>query len=216
MLSRGTFPSPLIITTSATQVSLLPRVTSFVTDNHNLTDAGRYLYRFDAREQTDTPIRLPITPSDAPFRPVDAIYLPPKYDGRSLVVAEWSGISVLQSRDGKWQTAKYLGFVPNDPDITASGAEVTAIVEVAGSIFMSNEWPPDPIVDGTFAGNRTSFLSWISRNRLTSWWRGTAVNDLTSEDGWSRIVFEFLCACYRWELQSDRGYGHSVLSYNCV
>ncbi|RWA10911.1 hypothetical protein EKO27_g4183 [Xylaria grammica] len=114
-----------------------------------------------------TPTRIPIsypTPS-AVIRPGDAIYLPPKYANEVLLITEHdAGVSVLRSQDGKgasrrgkWQRAEFLGRIPNPPGIAANGGLVTAAVEIAGSVFMIEEWFTDPLVPGTSAGNRTSF-----------------------------------------------------------
>ncbi|GAW11440.1 hypothetical protein ANO14919_007860 [Xylariales sp. No.14919] len=141
--------------------------TLLVTDARNRSADGGALYRFDMSAAKGTPTRVPIsypTPS-AVIRPGDAVYLPPKYANEVLLITEHdAGVSVLRSQDGKgasrrdkWQRAEFLGRIPNPPGIAANGGLVTAAVEIAGSVFMIEEWFTDPLVPGTSAGNRTSF-----------------------------------------------------------
>ncbi|KAI1074904.1 hypothetical protein F5B20DRAFT_425300 [Whalleya microplaca] len=125
-------------------------------DAENNTASGGQIYRFDMAADKGTPVLVPKTP-DTIITSLDAIYLPPKYGGTVLLVSEHErGVSVLRSKDGKWESAEYLGRVPNDPSLDA-GALVTAPVEIAGSLYMVEEWFSDPIVNGTVAGNRTEF-----------------------------------------------------------
>ncbi|KAI1345783.1 hypothetical protein F5Y01DRAFT_322754 [Xylaria sp. FL0043] len=147
--------------------------TLLVADARNHSDSGGALYRFDMSAPRGTPTRVPIAyPSanssgaDEVIRPGDAIYLPQRYGGAVLLITEHeAGVSVLRSRaeDDKrgkgdeWRSAEFLGRIPNPPEITASGGVVTAAVEIAGSVYMVEEWFTDPLVPGTSAGNRTSF-----------------------------------------------------------
>ena len=81
----------------------------------------------------------------------DGLYAPRKYCGR---VALWSddhvnkvgGIVVYGSLDG-WQTARYLGLIPNNNALAGNGTP-TATVQIADSIFISEEYfqPVDPPV----------------------------------------------------------------------
>ncbi|KAI0473394.1 hypothetical protein GGR56DRAFT_529826 [Xylariaceae sp. FL0804] len=128
-----------------------------VSDCNNNSARGGDLYRFDLKADKGTPVLIPRTPNTT-IMGLDAIYMPPKYDGKVLLVAEHDrGMSVHRSADGKWKTAEYIGRVPNPPALNAAGAIVTAPLEVAGSLFMVEEWFADPIVPGTNAGNRTQF-----------------------------------------------------------
>ncbi|KAI0457368.1 hypothetical protein F5B21DRAFT_521215 [Xylaria acuta] len=139
--------------------------TLLVTDARNRSVDGGALYRFDTAARKGTPTRVPISypgrnRTEDVIRPGDAIYLPPKYDNEVLLITEHdAGVSVLRSREGKskWRSAEFLGRIPNAPDITAAGGVVTAAVEIAGSVFMVEEWFTDLLVPGTSAGNRTSF-----------------------------------------------------------
>ncbi|KAH9897546.1 hypothetical protein F4778DRAFT_783124 [Xylariomycetidae sp. FL2044] len=152
------------------------------TRNNSVEDGGSAIYRFDMTAETGTPVLVPLTmpPSNnnnsssssnttTPRPPPlllghDAIYLPPKYNGTVLLLAEHDrGVSVLRSRDAKWETAEYVGLVPNnndddedDPALDA-GALVTAPLEIAGSLYMVEDWFTDALVPGTSAGNRSVF-----------------------------------------------------------
>ncbi|KAI1131824.1 hypothetical protein F5Y10DRAFT_285312 [Nemania abortiva] len=144
--------------------------TLLVSDARNRSADGGALYRFDMSAARGVPTLVPIaypsanaSASDV-IRPGDAIYLPPKYDNEVLLITEHdAGVSVLRSRargaakENKWRSAEFLGRIPNPPDVAASGAVVTAAVEIAGSVFMVEEWFTDPLVPGTSAGNRTLF-----------------------------------------------------------
>ena len=119
----------------------------------NDNDGGRLL-NFDLRSSKGTPKVVPLIPNHT-FTFSDAIYLPPKYHGTVLLVAEdGPGITVLRSKNGKWNTAEYLGTVPkNLPDLSF----VTAAVQVGDAVYMVVVPFGDPIVEGTLAGNRTDF-----------------------------------------------------------
>ncbi|KAL5314347.1 hypothetical protein ACEPPN_018773 [Leptodophora sp. 'Broadleaf-Isolate-01'] len=117
--------------------------TLLVNDNNG----GRML-RFDMRSSVGKPTVIPLTPNHT-FAISDAIYLPPKYKGTVLLVAEdGPGVTVLRSKSGKWDQAEYLGTVPkNLPD----SEFVTASVQVGDSLYMI------VVPAGTVAGNATEF-----------------------------------------------------------
>jgi hypothetical protein len=140
--------------------------TLLVADARNHQASGGALYRFDMTMLKGKPTLVPIVPSSlhgenkAVIRPTDGIYLPAKYNNTVLLIAERTGISVLRSRmsgANKWRSAEFLGRIPNPPDVAASGALVTAAVEIVGSVYLVEEWFTDPLVPGTSAGNRTLF-----------------------------------------------------------
>ncbi|KAI3323704.1 hypothetical protein HD806DRAFT_522282 [Xylariaceae sp. AK1471] len=141
--------------------------TLLVSDARNNSPGGGAIYRFNMTAPKGKPMLVPIVPSSphggnrAIVRPMDAIYLPAKYNNSVLLIAEHSaGVSVLRSRmkgKNKWRSADFLGRIPNPPDVAASGALVTAAVEIQGSVFLVEEWFTDPLVPGTSAGNRTLF-----------------------------------------------------------
>ncbi|KAI1372413.1 hypothetical protein F4677DRAFT_268272 [Hypoxylon crocopeplum] len=124
-------------------------------DAKNESGSGE-IYRFDLTADKGVPVLVPRTPDD-PIMSLDAVYLPPKYGGKVLLVSEHDrGVSVLRSADGKWESAEYLGLISNYSSL-ADGAVNTATVEVFGTIYTVDEWFTDPIVPGSAAGNRTEF-----------------------------------------------------------
>lgn len=158
--------------TGYTGFAAINGTTLLVADARNHSANGGALYRFDMGAAKGVPTPVPIaypsrpSPSSRVIRPGDAIYLPPKYDSDILLITEHdAGVSVLRSRTtrsvagkrDKWQSAEFLGRIPNPPDVAASGGVVTAAVEIAGQVFLVEEWFADSLVLGTSAGNRTSF-----------------------------------------------------------
>ncbi|KAH7308348.1 hypothetical protein BKA65DRAFT_177388 [Rhexocercosporidium sp. MPI-PUGE-AT-0058] len=119
----------------------------------NDNDGGRIL-KFDMRSSTGKPVVVPLT-ANYTLSFSDAIYLPPKYKGTVLLVAEDGvGITVLRSKNGKWDKAEFLGTVPkNLPDSELA----TAAVQVGDGLYMVVVPFGDPTVPGTLAGNRTDF-----------------------------------------------------------
>ncbi|KAG9234917.1 hypothetical protein BJ875DRAFT_288796 [Amylocarpus encephaloides] len=111
------------------------------------------LLRFDMRSAAGSPVVVPMTPNVA-FGATDAIFLPPKYHGTVLLVAEGAaGIRVLRSQDGTWDAAEYLGIARWEVE----GDFVTSSTEIGGSLYMVLENFGDPVVAGTVAGARASF-----------------------------------------------------------
>lgn len=120
-------------------------------------NADGQIYRFDMKADRGVPKLVPRTGINATIEFSDAIYLPPRYGGTVLLVAEDAfGVSVLRSKDAKWKTAEYLGRVSN-AGLAAQGASVTAPIEVGGSLYMLEEFFADTPVAGSSAGNRTAF-----------------------------------------------------------
>ncbi|KAF6811766.1 hypothetical protein CSOJ01_05494 [Colletotrichum sojae] len=120
------------------------------------SNEDRQIYRFNMRDSKGKPELVPRTPSTA-LDMTDAIYFPPRYNGKVLLIAENAkGITVLRSRDGSWKSAEHLGTVPNDSP-AAQGGIVTAPVQIGENIFMVEEFFADPPIRGSTAGNRTSF-----------------------------------------------------------
>lgn len=115
----------------------------------------RQIYRFNMRDSKGKPELVPRTPNTA-LDLTDAIYFPPRYDGKVLLISENAkGITVLRSKDG-WNSAEHLGTVSNDSP-AAQGGIVTAPVQIGSNLFMVEEFFADPPVRGSTAGNRTSF-----------------------------------------------------------
>ncbi|KAJ5010858.1 Core trichothecene cluster (CTC) protein 14 [Colletotrichum sp. SAR 10_99] len=114
------------------------------------------IYRFNMKDDRGKPELVPRTP-EVSLDSTDAIYLPPRYDGKVLLIAEnLKGITVLRSQDGSWKSAEHLGTVPNN-STAAQGGIVTAPVQIGDNLFMVEEFFADPPVSGSTAGNRTSF-----------------------------------------------------------
>ncbi|KAK3311063.1 uncharacterized protein B0T15DRAFT_520288 [Chaetomium strumarium] len=123
-------------------------------------DGDGRLYRFDLAEEQDrgTPVNVPIRP-EVLYNDTDAIYLPPMYGGRVLLVASlFSGIQVLRSKDRSWKTAEYLGTIPIPTGQLYERANVVvASVQMgSSSVYMVLGWN-DPLVPGIVPGNRMQF-----------------------------------------------------------
>ncbi|KAH9211999.1 hypothetical protein DL95DRAFT_509930 [Leptodontidium sp. 2 PMI_412] len=113
------------------------------------------VFRFDMRAERGTPVLVPRTPNIT-LGPTDAIYFPPKYGGKVLLVTEnFKGTTVLRSRDG-WRTAEHLGTVPVNMT-AAPGAINTAPLQIGDSLFTLEGYFSDPPLPGSNSGNRTSF-----------------------------------------------------------
>ena len=121
-------------------------------------DGDGRVYRFNMQDELrGTPVLVPTLPRGSPlYNDTDAIYAPPKYDGKVLLVASHlSGLQVLRSRDGRWRTAEYLGTIPNP--IGGDWWVVAATQMGKESVYMIGVWLTDPWVPGQVAGNRTEF-----------------------------------------------------------
>ncbi|KAF2869738.1 hypothetical protein BDV95DRAFT_576163 [Massariosphaeria phaeospora] len=120
-------------------------------------DASGKIWRFDMKADKGVPYPIPVSGNHT-FGTSDAIYLPPKYSGTVLLVAEAKlGISVFRSKDAKWDAAEYLGLVPR-PSSLENGTDVVAPVQIAESVYMLVEQFGDQGLNGpNTAGNRTEF-----------------------------------------------------------
>lgn len=125
-----------------------------------LTVNGTGLFRFELREEQERgdPVQVPIWP-DVRYNDTDAIYLPPVYEGRVLLVASLhSGIQVLRSKDLSWRAAEYLGTIPIPTGELYDGGNAVASVQMgSSSVFMVVNFNFDTWVPGQVAGNRTQF-----------------------------------------------------------
>ncbi|KAK0624113.1 hypothetical protein B0T14DRAFT_428231 [Immersiella caudata] len=148
-------PAPIV--TTARGYSGLAATGDVLLANDNNGGNGGEIYRFDMREHTGRPRLVPRTPNV--FLPAtDAIYLPPKYHGKVLLVTiNTVGIVVLRSKDKSWRTAEHLGTVANDLAFAGPGAIVPTAVQIGESIYMVELFFPGPIVPGTNAGDRSIF-----------------------------------------------------------
>ena len=115
------------------------------------------IYRFDMQQEVGAPVEVPMRP-EVLCGFTDAAYLPPRYRGRVLLVAcGTEGIQVLRSADGKWKSVEHLGMIPGRGVGPYEGGFVTAAVQVGDGIYMVHGFGDTPWVEGTVAGNRTSF-----------------------------------------------------------
>ncbi|KXX75844.1 hypothetical protein MMYC01_206629 [Madurella mycetomatis] len=120
-------------------------------------DGDGRLKKFDLARGKGRVVDVPIRP-EVLYNDTDAIYLPPVYEGRVLLVASlFSGIQVLRSKDRRWRTAEYLGTIPIPQGELYEGGNTVATVQMGTSVFMVIGFIFDPWVTGTVAGNRTQF-----------------------------------------------------------
>ncbi|KAF1980207.1 hypothetical protein BU23DRAFT_562605 [Bimuria novae-zelandiae CBS 107.79] len=118
-------------------------------------DASGALWKFDMRAPKGVPAVVPISGNHS-FAPSDAIYLPPKYNAKVLLVAESAaGTAVFKSEDS-WTTAEYKGTVPL-PKLDL-GTALVAPVQVGDGIYQVFAYFGDVGLGGRgTAGNRTQF-----------------------------------------------------------
>lgn len=128
------------------------------TDIMLATDGDGKLYRFDLKADKGKPVNVPIRP-EVLYNDTDAIYLPPKYGGKVLLVASLlGGIQVLRSKDSSWRTTEYLGTIPLPARSVIDTGAITAPVQVgSGSLFMVVGYIDFPFAPGTVAGPRSKF-----------------------------------------------------------
>lgn len=122
-------------------------------------DGDGRLYRFDMRDEVGKPVLVPIIPPVF-YNGTDAVYLPPRYEGKVLLItSNHGGVQVLRSGDKTWRTAEYLGTIPSPEGPLYDVSVVTATVQIGhpGSIYMILDFTDLPWVSGTVAGNRTTF-----------------------------------------------------------
>ncbi|KAK0630859.1 hypothetical protein B0T17DRAFT_572834 [Bombardia bombarda] len=121
-------------------------------------DGDGRLYRFDMREAEGRPVLVPTTP-EVLYTGQDAIYLPPMYGGRVLLVASHdNGIQVLRSRDRTWRTAENLGLIPSPTGGLYEGGFAVAPVQIGSdAVYLVDLFWDTPWVPGTVAGNRSLF-----------------------------------------------------------
>lgn len=119
--------------------------------NDDLGGAPAQIVKFDMRAKIGVPVPVPHYPNIT-IAVSDAIYLPPRYEGTVLLVAEdTEGISVLRSKDGKWDWAEYLGRVPNP----VASSYATAPIQVGDALYVVSIPVGDVSIPGSTSGNRT-------------------------------------------------------------
>ncbi|KAF2259854.1 hypothetical protein CC78DRAFT_555844 [Lojkania enalia] len=121
-------------------------------------DQSHQIWRFDMRAAKGVPTPVKITNANHTFGQSDAIYLPPKYKGTVLLVAEDTiGVSVFRSKDARWRTAEYKGTVPIgnvDP-----GTSIVTPSQIGDGIYQVLEPFGDEGLNGPgTAGSRSEFL----------------------------------------------------------
>ncbi|CAG8953266.1 hypothetical protein HYFRA_00003471 [Hymenoscyphus fraxineus] len=90
------------------------------------------ILKFDMRQEKGVPVEIPHTPN-VTWGYSDAIILPPKYLNTVLLIAiDLEGIVVLRSKDASWDSAEYLGLIPNP----ISTAWTVAAVQVGQSVYL--------------------------------------------------------------------------------
>lgn len=118
-----------------------------------VNDADSKLVRFDMHAPKGKPIPVPHYPN-ANWTFTDAIFLPPRYEGKVLLVAEdLVGIIVLRSKDGLWHTAEFLGKVEN----TVLNSYTVASVQIGESVYLVPVDVGDINQPNTGVGNQTRF-----------------------------------------------------------
>ncbi|KAH6672129.1 hypothetical protein B0J14DRAFT_67706 [Halenospora varia] len=116
-------------------------------------DADSKIWKFDMRAPKGVPVEVPHSPN-VTWSFTDAIYLPPRHKGTVLLVAEdLGGVIVLRSKDGKWNSAEYLGTVPNP----VPNAFVTAAGQVGESLYLIPTDVGNSSKPNTAAGNQSHF-----------------------------------------------------------
>ena len=127
-------------------------------------DGDGQIYRFDMRSRKGNPVAVPISPKVL-YNDTDAIYLPPKYGGKVLLVASWgSGVQVLRTTkadDKMWERAEYLGTVavryPVDEEFPQGGVPVAVTQIGPEGLYVILGFGDLPWVEGTVAGGRRRF-----------------------------------------------------------
>ncbi|KID83623.1 TRI14-like protein [Metarhizium guizhouense ARSEF 977] len=133
-------------------------------------DETHKLMRFDMREEKGNPVVVPIGKNNEDVGlGLDGAYLPPKYDGRVLLVtSESKEINVIVSNNN-WQTAEKVGVVPNtyfaNPENNRGFSVSTVQIPVRHEerIYSINEYFLDaqdaskPTVPDTLAKDRSEF-----------------------------------------------------------
>ncbi|TVY64337.1 Core trichothecene cluster (CTC) protein [Lachnellula suecica] len=116
-------------------------------------DANSKILKFDMRDPVGTPVLVPHHPN-MNWTFTDAIYLPRRYHGTVLLLAEdLVGIIVLRSRDGRWDSAEFLGKVLN----TVPNSYTVAPAQIGESIYLIPTEVGDINKPNTGAGTQDKF-----------------------------------------------------------
>lgn len=97
-----------------------------------VSDTNSRILKFDMRKELGVPVEVPHYPP-VNWTITDSGYLPPRYGGTVYLLAEdLFGIIVLRSKDGLWDTAEFLGKVPNP----VPNSYTTEPVQIGNSIYL--------------------------------------------------------------------------------
>ena len=124
----------------------------------NISDSS--ITAWDLTKETGTSRPVPVTGLPANetqlFILSDGLYLPPRYDGSILLIADGArnGVVVVRSNND-WASAQYLGFIANS--VPEGGSVAAATVQLGNSVFLIPAFFTMDRVDGTVAGNQSAF-----------------------------------------------------------
>lgn len=132
-------------------------------------DESHKLLRFDMREEKGNPVVVKIGNDEDVGLGLDGAYLPPKYEGRVLLVtSESKEINVIISNDN-WETAEKAGVIKNtyweNPENNRGfsvstvqvGKSYDAPIYSINEYFLDAQDASKPTVPGTLAKDRSEF-----------------------------------------------------------
>ena len=100
-------------------------------------------FQTDLSSPTSPPQAVYVKPSDVPadiYPMADGLFAPSKYGGKVLLWSnDYNGTVVYGSQDG-WESARYLGLIPNEESELAQGGLVTDTFEIEDNIFTVYEF----------------------------------------------------------------------------
>ena len=120
-------------------------------------NASGELYRLNMSDAVGKPVLVPRTGTTAGLGDSDATYLPPRYNGTVLLLAnDLHGTTVLRSRDARWTSAEQLGVIVNDKP-EAEGGFVPSNIEISGTLYAVQEFFADANTTLPAPGKRVNF-----------------------------------------------------------
>ncbi|KFG84835.1 TRI14-like protein [Metarhizium anisopliae] len=144
-------------TTKAGFTGIASRGNMLLTSNQQ---QGGKIIRFNAHNKTGHPFEVPLANNGMLGGFLDGILLPAKYNGTVLLVtSSRKGTTVIESKDGEWNSAEILGIVPN-PHWEKERGFSTQTFDRADRIYQMFEWFGDlraPAYLNGLSGNRTVF-----------------------------------------------------------
>ncbi|EED23213.1 conserved hypothetical protein [Talaromyces stipitatus ATCC 10500] len=119
-------------------------------------DTYNRLLRFNMTEEQGKPTFVDVSHNMTLYHS-DAIYLPPKYEGKVLLVAEdTEGLQVFFSKDAQWWSADYLGIIPNS-QLVYGNSFTSAATQIGDSVYALESFFFDAAIVPWNAGNRSIF-----------------------------------------------------------